>query len=120
MKYILDFAYSIIFVLLLPKLLFRRFTQNRYKDGWSQRFGKVTKNSEKKTIWIHAVSVGEVNATKTIIESLKKTFGELEIVLSTTTDTGYARAKNLYGEELSVFFFPMDFSFVMRRAFKRT
>ncbi len=119
MKYVLDIVYSIVFLLLLPKLLFRRFTQNRYKDGWENRFGKVKKRTDKKTIWIHAVSVGEVNATRTIINSLKEAFPQYEIVLSTTTDTGFSRATQLYGKELSVFFFPMDFSFVMRRAFKR-
>ncbi len=119
MKYVLDIVYSIVFLLLLPKLLFRRFTQNRYKEGWSNRFGKIEKHTNKKTIWIHAVSVGEVNATRTIIGSLKEKFPQYEIVLSTTTDTGFARATQLYAKEISVFFFPMDFSFIMRRAFKR-
>jgi 3-deoxy-D-manno-octulosonic-acid transferase len=64
------------------------------------------------------VSVGEVNATTTIIRELEKKFSDYEIVISTTTDTGFARANALFGNRLSVFYFPMDFSRTMQRAFE--
>jgi 3-deoxy-D-manno-octulosonic-acid transferase len=48
---------------------------------------------------------------------LEKKFPEYEIVVSTTTDTGFGRANELFGKRLSIFYFPMDFSLTMRRAF---
>jgi 3-deoxy-D-manno-octulosonic-acid transferase len=93
--------------------------QNRYRQGWSERLGKVSRNSpDKKCIWIHAVSVGEVNATKTIITELKKHLPEFEIILSATTDTGIEQARKLYSQELKVFYFPFDFSSVIDKAFE--
>jgi 3-deoxy-D-manno-octulosonic-acid transferase len=91
----------------------------RYRTGWAHRFGKIArKYPEKKCIWLHAVSVGEVNATKTIVEELENRFGGFEIVISTTTDTGFARANAIYSQERIVFYFPLDFSWIMRRAFR--
>jgi 3-deoxy-D-manno-octulosonic-acid transferase len=93
--------------------------QNRYRHGWSERLGKIGRNfPDKKCIWIHAVSLGEVNATKTIITELKKHLPEFEIVLSATTDTGIERAHSLYAGELKVFYFPFDFSSVIDRSFE--
>ncbi|MBN1786878.1 MAG: 3-deoxy-D-manno-octulosonic acid transferase, partial [Sedimentisphaerales bacterium] len=120
MKYFNDIIYLLALVAISPKILYRAIAQNRYRKGWDERLGKVCRKSpDKKCIWIHAVSVGEVNATKTIIAELKKQLSEYEMVISATTDTGIERAKKLYGDELAVFYFPFDFSFSIRRAFKR-
>jgi 3-deoxy-D-manno-octulosonic-acid transferase len=99
-------------------ILYRTIRHKRYRTGWDQRFGKITRrNPDKKCIWLHAVSVGEVNAAKTIIKELEKKFGDFEIVISTTTDTGFARATYLFSKNQQVFYFPFDFSWMMRRAF---
>ena len=119
MKCFNDFIYFFALIAISPKILYRVIAQKRYRQGWSQRLGDISrKYPDKKCIWIHAVSVGEVNATKTIITELKKHLPEFEIVLSATTDTGIERAQKLYGSQLTVFYFPFDFSFVIRRAFK--
>ena len=118
MKFIIDFLYLLAIVLISPKIVFRMVRYGRYGKGWAQRLGKIKRlNPEKKCIWIHAVSVGEVNAAKTLVESLGKKFGDYEIVISSTTDTGLARAESVYGKQLSVFYFPFDLSAVMRKAF---
>lgn len=119
MRFVLDFIYLLSAIALIPMLLYRSISQNRYKKGWANRFGKFSrKQPDKKCIWIHAVSVGEVNATKTVVQQLKDKFPDFEIVITTTTDTGFARATTLYGSDLSVFYFPLDFSWIMRHAFK--
>ncbi len=119
MRFILDFLYIIALVLFSPIVLYRAVMYKRYRDGWDNRFGKISRdNPEKKCIWIHAVSVGEVNAAKTVVQELKKSFSNYEIVISTTTDTGQARAKAIFGSEHKVIYFPFDFSCVMKRAFK--
>jgi len=118
MRVLLDFIYIILAVLLLPKVIYRIIRHKRYRTGWSQRFGKIKrKYPEKKCIWIHAVSVGEVNATKTLISELENRFSDYEIIISTTTDTGFARANKLFGEKFTVFYFPLDLSLLIRRAF---
>jgi 3-deoxy-D-manno-octulosonic-acid transferase len=120
MRYLIDTAYLLALVLLSPKIVYRAVKQNRYRTGWSERFGKVTrKYPSKKCIWIHAVSVGEVNAAKTLIDGFNEELGDYEVVISATTDTGYARAKIVYGDKLSVFYYPADISWIVKRAFKR-
>jgi 3-deoxy-D-manno-octulosonic-acid transferase len=119
MTFILDCLYLLIGVAMSPVVLYRMARHKRYHSGWTQRFGKITrKEPEKKCIWLHAVSVGEVNATITIVKELKKRFGDYEIVISTTTDTGFARASALFGSSHTVTYFPFDFSPVMHRAFR--
>jgi len=119
MRILIDLAYLLAAVAISPVALYRMVRHNRYRIGWANRFGKITrKQPGKKCIWLHAVSVGEVNAAKTIVAGLEETFPEFEIVISTTTDTGFERANKLYGGRFAVFYFPMDFSFTMARAFE--
>ncbi len=120
MKYILDIVYAAAFLVYLPKVLYRRLFEDRYTDGFAQRLGYISKHGNKpKCIWIHSVSVGEVNATKTLVEKLETDLPDVEIVMSTTTDTGYARAKALYGDKMSIFYYPLDFSWAVRRGFDK-
>ena len=114
----LDFIYLLAGVAYSPKIVYRAVRHKRYRTGWAQRLGKISRtNPRKKCIWLHAVSVGEVNAAKTIIAELAERFSDHEIVISTTTDTGFARASNLFGGSYQVFYFPFDFTWVIRRAF---
>ena len=93
MKHLLDILYLLAIVIYLPKALYKRFAQNRYKGGFRQRLGYISRRSQaKRCIWIHAVSLGEVNATRTLIEAIKSSIDDVEIVMSTTTDTGFERA----------------------------
>ena len=118
MRNAIDISYLVAAVAISPMVIYRVIRHKRYRIGWAQRLGKIArKNPEKKCIWLHAVSVGEVNAAKTIVSELEKRFSDYEIVISATTDTGFARANALFGENLQVFFFPLDFSWIMRRAF---
>ncbi len=120
MRVIFDLFYVLIAIAISPMVVYRVIRHKRYRTGWAQRFGKISRNyPEKKCIWLHAVSVGEVNAAKTIVDELQKKFSNFEIVISTTTDTGFARATNVFGKSLEVFYFPLDFSWIMRRAFRR-
>jgi 3-deoxy-D-manno-octulosonic-acid transferase len=118
MRFILDLLYLLAGAAYSPVVIYRAVRHNRYRTGWAQRFGKISRRSPaRKCIWLHAVSVGEVNAAKTIVQELESTFGGYEIVVSTTTDTGFARATHLFGKNHHVSYFPFDFSWVMRRAF---
>lgn len=118
MTFILDIFYLLAIVLLSPKVVYRMIFHKRYRGGFRDRFGFIDRlHPNKKCIWIHAVSVGEVNATKTIVAKLKQQFPDHEIVISSTTDTGYARAKTLYDGNIKIFYFPLDIYPAMRNAF---
>ncbi|MGD0596716.1 MAG: 3-deoxy-D-manno-octulosonic acid transferase [Sedimentisphaerales bacterium] len=118
MTVLIDIAYLIALIAISPVAIYKMLRHGRYRAGWANRFGKISrKYPGKKCIWIHAVSVGEVNATTTLIRELENKFPDYEIAISTTTDTGFARANALFGSRLSVFYFPMDFSLTMKRAF---
>jgi len=116
---VIDFVYLLAAAVISPKVVYRMVRHKRYRGGWGQRFGKIArKNPARKCIWLHAVSVGEVNAARTVVDELQKRFDNFEIVISTTTDTGFARANSLFGGRFEIFYFPFDFSWVMRRAFR--
>ena len=116
----MNVLYGVALALYSPKVLYRRMFQDRYRGGWDQRRGFINRGCpDKQCIWIHAVSVGEVNAARTLIAQLAQQLPEFEVVLSSTTDTGLARAKTLYAQDHSVFYFPFDFSWIMKRAFRR-
>lgn len=118
MKYIMDFIYLLAGLGFSPVMIYRRVRFGRYRAGWNQRFGHIVRRSpDNKCIWIHAVSVGEVNATRTIVDELTNKFGDHEILITTTTDTGFARANAIYGFRLQVCYFPLDLSWIIGRAF---
>lgn len=120
MSVILNLVYFMAIALYSPVIVYRMCVHQRYRGGWGQRLGRIGRRTpERRCIWIHAVSVGEVNAVRVLVEQLKQRLPEYEIVLSSTTDTGKARADALFGAEHSVFYFPFDLSWVMRRAFER-
>lgn len=65
------------------------------------------------SIWVHAVSVGEVLAVAGLVAELRKRFPSHRVVVSTTTDTGQKLARDRFGTD-SVFYFPLDFAFAIR------
>jgi 3-deoxy-D-manno-octulosonic-acid transferase len=101
----------------LPYWLLQMMRHGKYRAGLRQRLGGVPSSlaarQEKGTIWVHAVSVGEVVASSAVVEALQRKFPNHRVVLSTTTDTGQKLAAHRFGAE-SVFHFPLDFAFAIR------
>ncbi|MGB8988247.1 MAG: 3-deoxy-D-manno-octulosonic acid transferase [Candidatus Sulfotelmatobacter sp.] len=101
----------------LPYWLFQMVRHGKYRKGFAERLGQVPARlqlpaANQRVIWVHAVSVGEVLAVAGLVEELRRG-SRYRIVVSTTTDTGQALARNRFGEA-SVFYFPMDFVFAIR------
>ncbi len=120
MRFLFDLAYLVAGLLVSPVALYRACRHSRYRKGWHNRLGTIDrKDTSKKCIWLHAVSVGEINAARTVIEQLRNQFPDHEVVISATTDTGFARAEKLFAGRHTVFYFPLDFSWAMTRAFNR-
>jgi len=100
-----------------PFWLFQMVRHGKYRKGLKERFGEVPsrlRNSTAPSIWVHAVSVGEVLAVSELVRGLRGEFPEHRVVISTTTDTGQRLARARFGEE-NVFYFPLDFGFAVRR-----
>lgn len=117
--WLINLIYAFAAIAYLPVLLYQMLVRKKNRRGWSERFGGVPyRTSEGPCIWIHAVSLGEVNATKSLVAEIEATLPEFEVVISATTDTGYSAARRLYPAKL-IFRYPLDFSFVVRRVFSR-
>ncbi|HTC47315.1 MAG TPA: 3-deoxy-D-manno-octulosonic acid transferase [Candidatus Aquilonibacter sp.] len=102
----------------LPYWLFQMLRHGKYRKGFAERMGRIPARlhlpvQAEPTIWVHAVSVGEVLAVAGLVEELHHRFPKLKIFVSTTTDTGQALARKRFGDG-RVFYFPMDFAFAIR------
>lgn len=84
------------------------------RHGWRERFGRTPPlpRAQRKRVLLHAVSVGEVNALRPLVPLLTP---DAEVVISTTTDTGLARARELFAPACAVVRYPLDFSWAVRR-----
>lgn len=104
-------------LLTLPYWLMQRLRHGKYRAGLSERLGKIparlSSQPGRPTIWVHAVSVGEVLAVSGLVAELKGRFPNYRVVISTTTDTGQKLARTRFGAE-NVFYFPLDFAFAIR------
>ncbi len=104
-------------VLTLPYWLLQMMRHGKYRAGLRQRFGAVPaaliSSGERPTIWVHAVSVGEVVASSAVIQAMKEKLPSRRVLISTTTSTGQKLAVRRFGAE-NVFYFPLDFEFAMR------
>lgn len=119
MRWLADLCYLLAGLIYLPVALYHALIVGKNRHGWGERFGGVrTFGPSRQRIWIHAVSLGEINATPRLIDALRERLPRCDFVISTTTDTGYARAVQLYGRE-QVFRFPLDFSLVVSHVLKR-
>jgi 3-deoxy-D-manno-octulosonic-acid transferase len=116
---LLDLLYLPLAILYLPQLLYQMIVRKKNRRGWGERFGFVRRRvGRRPCIWIHAVSLGEVNATRSLVAEIEKRLPAYDIVISATTDTGYAAACRHYHPKY-VFRYPLDFSFVVGRTLNR-
>jgi 3-deoxy-D-manno-octulosonic-acid transferase len=100
----------------LIRLLLISFKYPSYRTKWYERFGFVDwKNSNKPLIWIHAVSVGEVNAAKPIVSSLLKKYPHYQIIITTVTPTGANTVLQHHGDNVKNFYLPYDAPFCVRK-----
>lgn len=114
----------LLFLLMLPKLLWQMLVHGKYRKSIAARLGitlpcAIGKNGEGPVIWIHAVSVGETRAAIPLVKEILKSQPDAVLVLSSTTETGHAEAKRSIPEAACHFFLPLDFSWTVRRMLSR-
>jgi len=104
-------------LLSLPWWTVQMLRLGKYRSGLAERLGRVParlNDAQPGSIWVHAVSVGEVLAVSQLVNDLMKQHPHRQVFVSTTTATGQKLARQRFGEN-RVFFMPLDFGFAVRR-----
>lgn len=117
------FLYILLAYLLAPVLvgvmLWRGIRDRSYWRDFGQRFGFGDAPFAGESLWVHAVSVGEVQAAAALIRALRERYPGLPIVLTTVTPTGAERARAEFGDRVHVRYVPYDLPGSVRRFFDR-
>lgn len=106
---------------IFPWLVWEAIGKGKYREGFGEKFlGRVPQleKTPSKRIWIHAVSVGEVNLAAILLKRWEERFPEREWLISTTSKTGYELARKKFAGK-TVFYAPLDFTWSVREAWKR-
>jgi len=116
------FVYTTLAYLLVPFafgiVLWRGFRDRSYWQNLGERFG-FGRHENATTIWVHAVSMGEVQAAAPLVRALRTRYPDTPLVLSTVTPTGALRGRSLFGDDVHVRFVPYDIPGCVRRFFDR-
>ncbi|MDZ4781090.1 MAG: 3-deoxy-D-manno-octulosonic acid transferase [Planctomycetia bacterium] len=120
LPYLLNAVYLALLVVASPWLAWNAWQKGKYREGYAAKFwGEVPRrDSNKSCVWLHAVSVGEVNLLAPLVKEIRARHPDWDCVISTTTHTGFALARKKYAE-YPVFYCPLDFSWAVRRAMRR-
>jgi 3-deoxy-D-manno-octulosonic-acid transferase len=101
--------------LIFGRLLLKGIQSPGYKHRWSERLGHAPFRSEQGTIWVHAVSVGEVQAAVPLLKMLRERHPDREILVTTTTPTGSQQLRDQLGDSVRHCYAPYDFPFAVPR-----
>jgi 3-deoxy-D-manno-octulosonic-acid transferase len=115
--------YTLALYLLMPFVLLRLAARGlrtpAYWRRWPERFGFFSYACDKPCIWLHAVSVGEVQAAAPLVDALRMRLPEMAFVVTTTTPTGSERARALFGAAVFHVYAPYDLPGASRRFLRR-
>jgi 3-deoxy-D-manno-octulosonic-acid transferase len=115
--------YTLMMYLVTPIILWRLTARGirypEYFGRWRERFGFFPKPGFHGSIWIHAVSVGEVNAAVPLIEALMRRYVGKPFVITTVTPTGSERVQRLFGDRVFHVYLPYDLPASVQRFLDR-
>ena len=118
------FFYSLLVYFLLPftciKLIYRGFKQPDYLKHWDERYGFYSDSTKKiwgkrKTLWIHAVSVGETKAAIPFIQLFLKKYPRHHLLITHGTPTGRATSIDIKHPRIDRIYLPFDTPFATQR-----
>jgi len=116
-------VYTILFTLCMPfvflKLLWRGYKAPEYRPRKLERFGLFPSPKLSNTIWVHAVSVGEVLAAEPIIREIQKRYPEKHLVVTSMTPTSSALIQKLFGDSVFHVYAPYDLPWCVDAFLKR-
>lgn len=112
-RLIYNILFTIGFLLASPYYFWRLRRRGDWRPGFEQRFGKFDAKlkqaiTNRQTLWLHAVSVGEVNLCTNLIRALEPRIPNVKIIVSTTTTTGMNRLRDLLPNHIARIYYPID------------
>ncbi len=111
--------YSATLYLLVPitlyHLIWRGFRQRAYFQRWDERYASYKPAANAAPVWLHAVSVGEVNAAAPLIDALRQRHPQLQLIVTTITPTGSERVRAIWGDAVTHVYLPYDLPGAVRR-----
>jgi 3-deoxy-D-manno-octulosonic-acid transferase len=121
-RFVYNLFWPIGLLFFLPGYFVKMIRRGGYREKFGQRLGIYDRElrsrlSKRKSTWLHAVSVGEVNIALKLANSLRALEPDLHCVLTTTTTTGFALANRSVPDWIDVMYTPLDYWPIMRRAF---
>ena len=117
-----NILFTVFFVLSTPYYFLRMWRRGNWLAGFGERFGHYDRNlkqalTNRHVLWLHAVSVGEVNVCMQLIRALEPRVPNIKIVVSTTTTTGMAELRRHLPQHISKVYYPIDRRQYVARAF---
>ncbi|OQW76398.1 MAG: 3-deoxy-D-manno-octulosonic acid transferase [Proteobacteria bacterium ST_bin11] len=114
--------YTLVFCLILPWVLLRLYWRGikapAYRLRWRERLGVYSADSQRNVLWVHAVSVGEAEASFPLIKLLQANYPDIPILVTTTTPTGSARVRAVLADQVEHVYLPYDLPFIVERFLK--
>lgn len=121
MRIAYNILFTIFFWLSAPFYFLKMWRRGNWREGFEQRFGRYSNRvkiaiTNGHTVWIHAVSVGEVNLCTQLIRALEPKLPNARLIVSTTTSTGMAELQKRLPSHIVKVYYPVDFRKVVVRA----
>ena len=115
--------YTVIVYLAAPIALAANWLRSRrdasYGERLGERWGLTQARFDRSPLWLHAVSVGEVQASAVLVRALRERHPDRPIVVTTGTPTGAQRVKSLFGDSVRHIYLPYDMPDAVRRFLDR-
>ena len=116
---LLDLIYIFFLLVTAPIWIYKILATDKYREGLPERIGRVpTREGDRPCVWVQAVSLGEVLSVGPFLRALDEQLPGWDVVLSSTTKTGFTAARKHHPERL-VFHFPLDFSWTVAKVFRK-
>lgn len=120
-------VYNVLFLLFFclsaPFYFLKMLRRGNWRGGFGQRFGFYSREfrerlRDKRVLWLHAVSVGEVNVCTELIRELEPRLPGFQLIVSTTTSTGMARLREELPGHVAKVYYPIDLFWIVNRALR--
>ncbi len=117
MRILYDLLFYFVLLVTSPVWVYRLISTGKWRTDWGARFGRCDfKPDGRPVLLVHGVSVGEVNALRQMVDHIDKlSQGKVRVVISSTTDTGIKRARDVFEPKYTVVRYPFDVTFAVRR-----
>ena len=122
-RFIYNIGFHIFLLASAPFYLLKMWRRGNWRPGFGERFARYGSKfkqaiTNRDIIWLHAVSVGEVNVCTQLIRALEPRAPTIKIVVSTTTSTGMAELQKRLPSHISKIYYPLDANRYVRRALR--